>query len=184
LCGTADLALEYGPSAKGVVASVYSDADYAGDRDRARSTSGFGVFLGENLVHWGSRWQDVVAKSTTEAEYISANEATSEGKWFHLWLEELGFPQQSATKVFTDNQSTIRVAKNPEHHTRMCHLDTKYHWLRDEVEVHTFEPVYTETANMKADILTKPLGTTIHWSICKKLGLVRLDGNKSGSVVE
>jgi hypothetical protein len=182
LRGTADIALEYGPSAVGVVASVYSDADYAGDRDRARSTTGFGVFIGPNLVQWGSRRQDVVAKSTTEAEYIAANEAASEAKWFRLWLQELGYPQTAATKVLIDNQSTIRVAKNPEHHTRMRHLDTKWHWLRDEVESGTFEPVYTETANMKADILTKALGTTTHRSLCEKLGLVRLDGNKSGSV--
>lgn len=54
LRGTTDLALEYQPSSSGVVCHAYTDADYAGDRASARSTSGHAVFLGNNLVSWGS----------------------------------------------------------------------------------------------------------------------------------
>ena len=96
---------------------VYSDADYAGDLDSARSTSGYAAFVGTSLVSWASRRQPVAAKSTTEAEYIAANEAGSEGVWFRSFLEELGYPQTSATALYIDNQSTIKVGKNPEHHS-------------------------------------------------------------------
>ena len=107
--------------------------DY-GDLDSARSTSGFAMFIGSSLVSWASRRQPVVAKSTTEAEYI-ANDAGSEAVWFHSFLEELGYPQTSATPLHIDNQSAIKVGKNPEHHSQMKHLNTKYHWLRCRREI-------------------------------------------------
>lgn len=101
----------------GTELSVYSDADYAGDKDSARSTSGFSVFVGSNLVNWKSRCQPVVAKSTTEAELIAANNAGSDDVWFSHFLQELGYPQSSSTTLFMDNQSSIRVGNNPEHHS-------------------------------------------------------------------
>jgi hypothetical protein len=46
----------------------YSDADWAGSFDR-KSTIGFCTFVGENLVTWKSKKQNVVARSSAEAEY-------------------------------------------------------------------------------------------------------------------
>jgi len=79
---------------------VYS----AGDLDSAGSTSGYTTFVGTSLIYWASCRQPVIAKSTTEAEYIAANEAGLEGVWFHSFLEELGYPQTSATALYIDNQ--------------------------------------------------------------------------------
>lgn len=92
LVGTQDFMLCYGAGKDGTWLSVYSDSDYASDLDSARSTSGFSVFLGSCLVNWSSKRQSVVAKSTTEAEYIAANEAGSDGVWFWNFLTELGYP--------------------------------------------------------------------------------------------
>jgi hypothetical protein len=172
LQGTRDLMLQYGGKSD-IKLDVYSDADYAGDLDSARSTSGYAAFVGTSLVSWASRRQPVVAKSTTEAEYIAANEAGSEGVWFRSFLEELGYPQKSATALYMDNQSAIKVGKNPEHHSRMKHLNTKYHWLREQVEDRTFSLEYVPTDTMTADILTKPLERTLHEKMCHLLGLRR-----------
>ena len=56
-----------------------------------------------------------------------------------------------------DNMSSISVAKNPEHHGRMKHLDLRHYWLRDAVSMQRISPVYVPTAEQVADILTKPL---------------------------
>jgi hypothetical protein len=56
-----------------------------------------------------------------------------------------------------DNQSALTVAKNPEHHGRMKHLDLSYYWLQDMVEKELINPIYLQTNDMPADILTKAL---------------------------
>jgi len=172
LAATKDLMLCYGPSSDGTRLQIYSDADYAGDVDSARSTSGHTVFVGHNLVNWSSKRQAVVAKSTTEAEYIAADNAGSDGVWFRNFMSELGYPPSGATPLWLDNQSAIRVGKNPEHHSRMRHLLPKYHWLREQVEEKVFSLDYVPTLSMRADGLTKPLDTTAHKRVCSLLGLV------------
>ena len=116
LCGTSDLALEYGPSSFGSHLTGYSDADHGGDVDSGQSTNGYAFFIGSSCVNWSSKWQTVVARSTTEAEYIASNHAGAEAIWLRQFLQELGYPPTGPTTIYTDNQSAIAVAKNPEHH--------------------------------------------------------------------
>jgi hypothetical protein len=95
----------YGLGQDGTSLQIYSDADYVDDVDLACSTSGHTVFIG--LVNWSSKQQSVVAKSTTKAEYIAANEAGSDGVWFWNFTSELGYPPSGATPLWLDNQSAI-----------------------------------------------------------------------------
>ena len=57
-----------------------------------------------------------------------------------------------------DNQSAIAVANNPEHHERMKHLDLRFYWLRDVVELGLIQVKHLRTDSMPADLLTKQLG--------------------------
>ena len=67
---------------------TYSDSDYAADVDKRRSTSGMVITYNGSAVMWFSKLQTVTACSTTEAEYISAAQATKEGLWLRK-LEDL-----------------------------------------------------------------------------------------------
>ena len=175
LRGTSDFALEYGPSSSAPLLRGYSDVDHGGDQDTGRSTNGYAFFLGAGCISWSSKRQTVVAKSTTEAEYIASNHAGAEAIWLRHFLEELGFPPKGATTILADNQSAIAVAKNPEHHGRMKQLLLSYHWIRDQVETGTLQLEYVPTGEMTADIMTKALGCLKHEHCCAKFGLIQLE---------
>ena len=98
-----------------------------------------------------------MALSTTEAEYIAAVEAGKEIVWLRKLLLEMGFPSTAPSVLHIGNQSAIQVAKHPEHHGRMKHLDLRFYWLRDAVNDKMISPSFVPTAEQVADILTKPL---------------------------
>ena len=58
-------------------------------------------------------------------------------------------------KIMEDNQSCIKMTKNPVNHGLAKHIDIKYHHIRDEAEREEVKLQYCETATMLADIMTK-----------------------------
>ena len=75
--GTLHLGLLLRPSSSTELV-VYSDADWAGCPDTRKSTSGFAVFLGDNLVSWSSKRQQTVSRFSAEAEYRAIANAVAE----------------------------------------------------------------------------------------------------------
>ena len=157
LKGSLDYKLVYGPSDSPQLFTTYTDADHGGNPDNGRSTGGYAIIMGGGAVSWSSRLQPVVSLSTTEAEYIAAVEAGKEIIWMRNLLTEFGFNFTSPSPLLIDNNSAVTVAKNPEHHGRMKHLDLRYHWLRDTVEAGHISPTHIPTTEQAADIFTKPL---------------------------
>jgi hypothetical protein len=168
LKGTMELKLVYKPTTSSELFTSFSDADHGGSKDNGRSTGGYLIKVGSGAVSWSSKLQPLVALSTTEAEYIAAVEAGKEIVWMRNILGEFGYPISSPSTLYIDNQSAISVAKNPEHHGRMKHLDLRYYWLRDAVEAGLIAPQHIRTEDMAADILTKPLPRA-KVEICRKL---------------
>jgi hypothetical protein len=150
---------------------TYCDADLGGDRDNSKSTSGYMVKIGSGVVSWSSKLQPFVTLSSTEAEYIAAVAAGKEIKFISNLLQELGYDTPHPATLLIDNQSTIRVAKNPEHHGRMKHLDRHYNWLREQVEYGVIAPTYLPTDENAADLLTKPLSKPKVEKMRKMMGL-------------
>lgn len=108
-----------------------------------------------------------------EAEYVSAVSLGQEVLWLRNLLEEIGYEQKSPSTLHIDNQSALSVAKNPEHHGRVKHLDLRFYWLRDEVARHRLQVQYLPTDDMPADALTKPLGRERLEKLVDLLGLAR-----------
>jgi hypothetical protein len=112
----------------------YNDSDLAGDVDDRKSTSGCVFLLGSSLVTWASQKQRVVALSSCEAEYIASANATCQGIWLSRLLGELLNIQAPTVKLLVDNKSAITLSKNPVHHDRSKHIDTRFHFIRDCVD--------------------------------------------------
>ena len=158
LKGSLDYKLVYGPPTdSSQLFTTYTDADHGGNPDNGRSTGGYAVIIGGGAVSWSSRLQSIVSLSTTEAEYIAAVEAGKEIIWMRNLLTEFGFNFTSPSPLLIDNNSAVTVAKNPEHHGRMKHLDLRFYWLRDTVEAGHISPIHVPTTTQAADIFTKPL---------------------------
>ena len=89
LKGAAELALTYTTEGNASLTG-YSDADWAGDRDARRSTSGLTFMLQGASITWSSKRQASVSLSTVEAEYMALSQATQEAIWLQRLLEEVG----------------------------------------------------------------------------------------------
>ncbi len=173
LAGTLEMELELGPDPDcNELIIAYADADHRGNKDNGKSTTGYIIKVGSGAVSWSSKLQPIVAFSTMEAEYVAACAAGKEIRWMQKLLEEMGYMVPKPTKLFMDNQSAISVAKNPEHHGRMKHLDLCFYWLRDKVEQGFIEPVYLQTDQMPADLLTKALPRVKVMFLQKLMGLM------------
>jgi hypothetical protein len=117
LKGTLDHGLHINSSSPTTL-TAYSDADWAGCPDTRRSTSGYCVFLGNNLVSWSSKRQVTVSRSSAEAEYRAVAHAVAETVWLRQLLAELHRPIHQATIVYCDNISAVYMAGNPVQHRR------------------------------------------------------------------
>ena len=156
LRGTADYGLVFTPNVSGDCVG-YSDADWGGDLDDRKSTSGYLFLISGGAVSWRSKKQTCVALSTAEAEYVALASAAQEATWIRQLTAVLENRPQETVTVFEDNQSAICMAKNPQFHGRSKHISIKYHFVRDQVDKGTVKLKYCPTKEMIADMMTKGL---------------------------
>lgn len=149
----------------------YSDSDLAGDVDDRKSTTGVVYFLGRSPVTWVSQKQRVVALSSCEAEYIAATSGTCQGLWLGKVLSNIEGEDQRRATLRVDNKSAIALAKNPVHHDRSKHIDTRYHFIRECVQTGDINLEYVRTEEQLADLLTKPLGKQRFLELREKIGM-------------
>jgi hypothetical protein len=154
LCGTSNrcLVFQHGTPG-GTELTGYVDADWAGDVNDQKSTSGFVFMLGGAAISWGSKKQTSVALSSTEAEYIAASYTAKEAIWLRHLHTELGLDISSPTPIHIDNQSAIVIARNPEFHDQTKHIEVRYHFLRQVIERREISLEYLPTSAKHKSVL-------------------------------
>ncbi|XP_065617665.1 secreted RxLR effector protein 161-like [Quercus suber] len=131
---TAEFGVWYSKDTNGVLAG-YSDADWAGNADDRKSTSGGCFYVGNNLVSWMSKKQYSISLSTAEAEYIAASICCTQLLWMQKLLHDYGISQEHLT-IYCDNTSAINLFKNPKADLFTKPLDSKrFEFLRQNIGV-------------------------------------------------
>jgi len=171
LIGTADYGISYCKSKEDLSLIDYSDADYAGDIETRRSTTGYIFTLAEGSVSWCSRRQKCVSVSTTEAEYVAASMATRDLVWLRQLLSDLQCQCIEATPLMIDNQSAIKLVKNPELHNRTKHIDIHFYFIRDKYKENVLSVNYVRSEEQCADVYTKALTKERFKYLINKVGI-------------
>ena len=136
----------------------FCDADYNGDEETMRSTSGYGFTLNGTIISWRSQLQRTASGGgTAESELTAMKEAVSEALWLRLLLEELGYTPQGPTKIFCDNSAAVQIANGKGKHSGVRHYRSRIAFVRDWIELGQVVVLHMPTAQMPADMFTKAL---------------------------
>ncbi|GMF49695.1 unnamed protein product [Phytophthora fragariaefolia] len=152
--------------------SAYSDADYANNVDTRRSVSGYVTYLfGSSPISWRSSLQKLVTLSTTDAEYVALASTVQEVLYLKQVMLELGYDHVDPVRIGENDQATIRISKNPEHHGRCKHIDIRYFFIQERQQAQDIDVFYCPTDKMPADILTKALTPEVFCRLRELVGV-------------
>ncbi|KAG7585392.1 Retrotransposon gag domain [Arabidopsis thaliana x Arabidopsis arenosa] len=152
----------------------FSDSDWGTCPDSRRCVTGFAIFVGNSLVSWRSKKQDVVSMSSAEAEYRAMSVATKELIWLGYLLTALRVPFRSPAYLYCDNVAALHIASNSVFHERTKHIEFNCHKVRECIEAGILKTMFVRTDNQLADILTKPLYPSLFRENNSKLGVLNI----------
>ena len=154
---------------------VYTDADWGGDLDERKSTSGYVFLLNNGAISWSSKKQSCIALSTMEAEFVVFSAAVQEAVWLKSFLSHLEIKEDASNSVLVncDSQAAIAFTKDSKYHSKTKHSDIKYNFVRDMVAQKEVSIQYISTHKMVADPFTKPIPRDTFTSHVRSLGMHR-----------
>ena len=180
LKGTVQMKLQLG--GQNIKLVGFCDADWAGDVNDRRSTTGYAFIFGDGVVLWSSKRQLTMALSITKAKYMAASHCTREAIWLRQLLDDVRCKYDECTLIMCDNQGAIALAKNPVYQTRTKHIEVQHHFVHEKVARGAIILEYCLTEEMLADVLTKALTRERHERLTRKIGICEFGHSQSGSV--
>eukprot|EP00942_MAST-04A_sp_MAST-4A-sp1_P000680 g680.t1 len=154
--------------------TIFVDADYGGDPDRRRSTTGYCCLFYGGPGSTKSKLQPVIADSSTAAELIAISAASKEARWLSWLIKDFGcspnytIAQQNPklpldpVVIYEDNNGVRAIAKDKKVSKRCKHIAVKYFLIQEMVAEHTCIVIRCDTNKNLADIFTKALPPQKH----------------------
>ena len=161
LKGTADYGLTYTRNAKAVFYG-HADADFAGEDETAKSTTGFAFSGGSGVLCWKAATQSLVTHSSTEAELVALDSAARELEYLRQIAVDFGIKLELPVTVYQDNLSTVQVVKSGRFSARTKHLSVRYHYTHNLMKDGIVTLQHLGTKHLPSDALTKALGAYDH----------------------
>ena len=144
--------------------TVYSDSDWAGNKENRHSITGFIIFFLGVPILWRSRAQKALALSSAEAEYYAMSEAAKEIRVIVQLLESMSVEVKKPIVVYVDNIGAIFMSENASATSRTRHIDAQYHFVREFIEEGFLKIVFVNSIENKSDMFTKNVSSNIYES--------------------
>ena len=133
------------------------------------STIGYCTFLGGNLVTWRSNKQNVVARSSAEAEFRAMAQGICELLWLKIILDDLKIKREEPMRLYCDNKFVINIAHNPVQDDRTKHIEIDRHFIKEKLDYKLIYTPYVSTKKQLADVFKKGLHNQDFCTIISKL---------------
>lgn len=169
---TKNLKLTYTRNLNAEAMECFVDADWAGDKNDRKSTTGYVIKIFGNVVYWKSKKQSSVTKSSTAAEYVALSELVSEVKVIKNLLKDFKVNIEKPINIFEDNSGAIAIAKFGNLTKNSKYIEIHYHFVNECYEKGTIKIIKVDSENNIADILTKALGRNKFEKFRKTLRIV------------
>nr|GEV91251.1 retrovirus-related Pol polyprotein from transposon TNT 1-94 [Tanacetum cinerariifolium] len=150
--------------------TAFSDADHAGCIDSRKRTYEGIQFLGDKLVSWMSKKQNCTAMSSAEAKYVALSANYAQVMWMRTQLQDYGF-NYNKIPLYCDSQSTIAISCTPVQHSRTKHIHTRYHFIKEQVDIGIIELYFVRTKYQLVDMFTKALPQDRFKYLVRRIGM-------------
>jgi hypothetical protein len=156
---------------------TFTDSDFASCEETRKSRSGACIFFCNSLIYWKSGKQNLVSRSTTEAEFNALLEGITQVEFLQdaihfAYKIDKRISNCKNTPIFCDNSSAGKISSSIESIARTKHIEVAHLWIQQEVAKERIKVHYVNTKNQAADIFTKSLARQLFEKFKERLGLI------------